>query len=72
MTLTPRPQAGNYVSETVQGTGKQASADANKETVKGNTGGTLGDRAKAATNFVGDKTDQKKHDASAEANKQSI
>ncbi|WPG97548.1 Hypothetical protein R9X50_00032500 [Acrodontium crateriforme] len=61
--------AANYVSETVQGKGAEASKEANKEIAKGNTDASLTERATAAKDAVGDKMDQHKHEASASANK---
>ena len=62
--------AGNYVSDKIQGTGATASKEANKEVAKGNTDASIGDRINAAGNAISDKSSEAKHDASAEANKQ--
>ncbi|KAH7131788.1 hypothetical protein B0J11DRAFT_520131 [Dendryphion nanum] len=66
--------AANYVSETIQGQSAEASKEANKQQAKGNVPGqdSLTDRASGLLGAGQDKLDQSKHDASAEANKQSI
>jgi len=66
--------AGNYVSETVQGKSSEASKEANKEQAKGNIAGqdSLSDRVSGATGAVGDKFDQHKHESSASANKHNV
>ena len=61
--------AGNYVSDKIQGTGATASKEANKEVAKDSHVG-VGDRLNAAGNAISDKSKETKHDASAEANKQ--
>jgi hypothetical protein len=71
-TVNSVKNAANYVSDTIQGKGKEASAEANKQTVKGHTDASLTDRVSAAGSYLGDKADQKKHEASADANKHSI
>ena len=53
--------AGKYVSDTVQGTLSGTSHEANKEVAK-DSDASLGDRASAAKDAVGDKVDQKGHD----------
>ncbi|TVY27118.1 Glucose-repressible protein [Lachnellula hyalina] len=58
----------NYVSESIQGAGAQASHEANKETAK-SSDASLGTRASAAKDSVGDKFDQKSHDTKAEVHK---
>ncbi|KAF3918320.1 hypothetical protein ABW21_db0206054 [Orbilia brochopaga] len=65
--------AGNYIAETVQGKGSEASKEANKEQAKGNTvNDSLTDRASGALGAAGDKLDQHKHETSARVNKESI
>jgi Ras-related protein Rap-1B len=66
--------AANYVSESIQGQSAEASKEANKQQAKGNVPGndSITDRASGAFSAVGDKMDQSKHDASAEANKRSV
>ncbi|KAF2821856.1 hypothetical protein CC86DRAFT_373613 [Ophiobolus disseminans] len=66
--------AANYVSESIQGQSAEASKEANKQQAKGNVPGndSLTDRASGALSAAGDKIDQSKHDASAEANKRSV
>lgn len=65
--------AANYVSETIQGKGAEASKEANKEQAKGNTpNSSLTDRASGALGAASDKVDEKKHDSAAGANKQGI
>ncbi|KAK3299306.1 glucose-repressible protein Grg1 [Chaetomium fimeti] len=64
-------QAGNYVSDKLQGSTHEASKEANKEVAKDNNA-NVGTRLEAAGDAIGDKAKEHKHDASAEANKQSI
>nr|POE88321.1 glucose-repressible gene protein [Quercus suber] len=65
--------AANYVSETIQGKGAEASKEANKEQAKGNTpNDSISDRVSGALGAGQDKLDQTKHDSSASANKQGI
>jgi hypothetical protein len=61
--------AANYVSDSVQSATSGASKEANKQVAKDNNAG-VGTRLQAAGDAIGDKADEKKHDASAEANKQ--
>jgi hypothetical protein len=61
--------AANYVSETVQQGAATASKETNKEVAKDNNA-SVGSRVTAAKDAVGDKMDESKHDAKAEANKQ--
>ncbi|GAA6020677.1 hypothetical protein JCM11491_000511 [Sporobolomyces phaffii] len=63
--------AVNYVSETVQEYTSASSKEANKEVAKGNTDASIGDRVSAGFSALGDKADEEKHSAKAEANKQS-
>ncbi|KAK4137869.1 hypothetical protein BT67DRAFT_439092 [Trichocladium antarcticum] len=62
-------QAGNYVSDKIQGTTNEASKEANKGVAKDSNAG-VGTRLQAAGDAVSDKTKQHGHEASAEANKQ--
>jgi hypothetical protein len=60
--------AANYVSESVQGAGSQASKEANKHVAKDNDA-SLSSRATAAKDAVGDKFDQSSHDTKADVHK---
>jgi hypothetical protein len=60
--------AANYVSESVQGTGSQASKEANKQVAKDNDA-SLSSRATAAKDAVGDKLDQTSHETKADVHK---
>jgi hypothetical protein len=60
--------AANYVSESVQGAGSQASKEANKQVAKDNDA-SLSSRATAAKDAVGDKFDQTSHDTKADVHK---
>lgn len=60
--------AVNSVSETVQEYTSGASKEANKNVAK-NDDASLGTRASAAKDAVGDKINETKHNASASANK---
>ena len=62
-------QAANYVSETVQGLGAEASKETNKEVAK-DSNASIGTRFDAATSAVGDKVDQHGHEADAKLNKE--
>lgn len=66
--------AVNYVSESAQSMISGASKEGNKEQAKGNVAGkdSLSDRASGAFSAASDKIDEKTHDTSASANKQSI
>ncbi|CAG8088925.1 unnamed protein product [Penicillium olsonii] len=61
--------AANYVSETVQGTGAEASKETNKSVAKDNDA-SLTSRATAAKDAVVDKKDEKSHDAKADVHKE--
>ncbi|KAH8766252.1 glucose-repressible protein Grg1 [Hyaloscypha finlandica] len=61
--------AANYVSESVQGTGAQASKEANKQVAKDNDA-SLSSRATAAKDAVGDKFDQTSHETKADVHKE--
>ncbi|CAF0813411.1 unnamed protein product [Didymodactylos carnosus] len=60
--------AYNYVAETVQGAVAGLSSDVNKETAK-DSDKPVGERVKAGASAVGDKVEEKVHDAKASANK---
>ncbi|OQE32395.1 hypothetical protein PENFLA_c001G10807 [Penicillium flavigenum] len=62
--------AANYISESVQGTGAQASKDANKGVTK-DSGASLTSRASTAKDAVVDKKDEKSHDVKADVHKES-
>jgi len=61
--------AANYVSETVQGALSTASKEGNKEVAK-DSNASLGTRATAAKDAVGDKVDEQKHNRTADVNKE--
>ncbi|KAJ5112371.1 hypothetical protein N7532_000416 [Penicillium argentinense] len=61
--------AVNYVAETVQGTGAQASKEANKEVAK-DSNANVTTRASAAKDALGDKKDQFTHDTKADVHKE--
>ncbi|CAP98534.1 Glucose-repressible protein [Penicillium rubens] len=61
--------AVNYVSETLQGGGAQASKEANKNVAKDSDAG-LGSRAEAAKDAVFDKKDEASHNTKADVNKE--
>ncbi|KAF7552487.1 hypothetical protein G7046_g7402 [Stylonectria norvegica] len=62
-------QAVNYVAETIQGAASGASKETNKQVAKdGNV--SIGTRATAAKDALGDKVDETKHDNKAEAHKE--
>lgn len=66
--LTLQQNAANYVSESVQGTGAEASKEANKSVAKdGNA--SLSTRATAAKDAVVDKKDEVSHNTKGEAHK---
>jgi hypothetical protein len=65
--LSPQ-NAANYVSESVQGAGAQASHEANKNVAK-DSDASLGTRASAAKDSIGDKFDQKSHETKADVHK---
>ncbi|KAK2595443.1 hypothetical protein QQS21_006853 [Conoideocrella luteorostrata] len=62
-------QAANYVSETVQGAVSGASHEANKNVAKDSNVATT-TRLSAAKDAVGDKFEQKGHDAKADVHKE--
>ncbi|CAI7646121.1 unnamed protein product [Penicillium pancosmium] len=61
--------AAQYVSETVQGTGAEASKEGNKQVAKDNDA-SLGTRASAAKDALVDKKDEVSHDTKADVNKE--
>ncbi|KAH7362209.1 glucose-repressible gene protein [Plectosphaerella cucumerina] len=61
--------AANYVAESVQGAGATASKEANKNVAKDNNA-SLGSRATAAKDAVGDKFDESKHNTQADVHKE--
>ncbi|OBT82609.1 hypothetical protein VE02_07971 [Pseudogymnoascus sp. 03VT05] len=61
--------AANYVSETVQGKGAEASKEANKTVAKDNDA-SLSSRATAAKDAVGDKFDETGHNTQADVHKE--
>ncbi|MCJ1226980.1 Glucose-repressible protein [Toensbergia leucococca] len=61
--------AGNYLSETVQGGASGASKEAHKQVAK-DSQASLSTRATAAKDMVGDKIDEQKHNTSADVHKE--
>ncbi|KAK7750199.1 hypothetical protein SLS62_007828 [Diatrype stigma] len=61
--------AANYVADSVKSATNAGSKEANKEVAKDNNA-SLGTRASAAKDAVGDKVDEKKYDTSANVNKE--
>ncbi|KXJ93016.1 glucose-repressible gene protein [Microdochium bolleyi] len=61
--------AANYVADTVKGALSTTSKEANKEVAK-DSNASLGTRASAAKDAVGDKFDEQKHNRSADVNKE--
>ncbi|KIE01807.1 Glucose-repressible protein Grg1, partial [Metarhizium majus ARSEF 297] len=64
-------QGANYVSETVKQATSGASKETNKQVAK-DSDAPIGTRASAAKDALGNKADEHKHDAKAEAHKQQI
>ncbi|TPX12650.1 uncharacterized protein E0L32_000827 [Thyridium curvatum] len=62
-------QAANYVSDSVKSATYGASKEANKEVAK-DSNAPVGTRVEAGFDALKDKSNEHKHDASAEANKQ--
>ncbi|KAK0385383.1 hypothetical protein NLU13_7859 [Sarocladium strictum] len=62
-------QAVNYVSETVQGAVSGASKETNKEIAK-DSNASIGTRASAAKDALGDKMDESAHNNKAEVHKE--
>lgn len=60
--------AANYVAESVQGGGAQASKEANKQVAKDGDA-SIGTRASAAKDAVSDKIDQSSHEGKADLHK---
>lgn len=63
--------AANYVSETVQGTGAEASKETNKQVAKDDDA-KLSTRATAAKDALIDKKDEASHDAKADVHKEQV
>ncbi|CAL5874346.1 uncharacterized protein PFLUO_LOCUS8642 [Penicillium psychrofluorescens] len=61
--------AANYVSESVQGAGSEASKEANKNVAK-DSGANVSTRASAAKDAVVDKKDEHSHDTKADLHKE--
>ncbi|KAF7719411.1 Uncharacterized protein PECH_004909 [Penicillium ucsense] len=59
----------NYVAESIQGTGAEASKEANKQTAK-DSNASLGTRANAAVDALGDKKDEHAHNTKADVHKE--
>jgi len=59
----------NYVSESIQGAGSQASKEANKQVAK-DSNASLSTRASAAKDALGDKFDEHGHNAKADLHKE--
>ncbi|CDM30508.1 hypothetical protein DTO013E5_2541 [Penicillium roqueforti] len=59
----------NYVSETIQGTGAEASKEANKSVAK-DSDAKFTTRASAAKDALGDKTDEVEHNTKADVHKE--
>merc|ERR1712113_1159579 len=68
-TMESVKNAANYVSETVKGTGAEASKETNKEVAK-DSDANLSTRASAAKDAVVDKKDQESHNTQADVNKE--
>ncbi|KAI1075838.1 glucose-repressible gene protein [Whalleya microplaca] len=61
--------AANYVTDSVKGATHGASKEANKEVAK-DSNASLGTRASAGKDALGDKVDEKKSNTSASVNKE--
>ncbi|KAJ1329371.1 glucose-repressible protein Grg1 [Microdochium nivale] len=61
--------AANYVADTAQGALSTTSKEANKEVAK-DSNASVGTRASAAKDALGDKVDEQKHNRSADVNKE--
>ncbi|KAI2643654.1 glucose-repressible gene protein [Xylaria nigripes] len=61
--------AANYVADTAKSATSAGSKEANKNVAKDNDA-SLGTRASAAKDAVGDKIDEQKHDKSADVHKE--
>ena len=66
--LIPFQNAANYVAETVQGSGAEASKEANKAVAK-DSNASLGSRVTAAKDAAFDKKDEVSHNTKAEVHK---
>lgn len=64
-------QGANSVSETVQKAASGVSKETNKEVAK-DSNASIGTRASAAKDAVGDKVDESSHDAKASVHKEAI
>ncbi|KAH7008132.1 glucose repressible protein Grg1 [Ilyonectria destructans] len=64
-------QGANYVSETVQKAASGASKETNKEVAK-DSNASIGTRASAAKDAIGDKSKESGHDAKASVHKEAI
>ncbi|CAF9909095.1 MAG: Glucose-repressible protein [Heterodermia speciosa] len=62
-------QYANQAAETIQGKGSEASKEANKNVAK-DSDASLGTRASAAKDAVGDKFDEQKHETKADVHKE--
>ncbi|CAG8886969.1 unnamed protein product [Penicillium egyptiacum] len=62
-------QAVNYVAETIQGTGAEASKEANKSVAK-NSDADISTRASAAKDAFSDKKDEFTHNTKADVHKE--
>ncbi|KAL8796817.1 MAG: hypothetical protein Q9195_000900 [Heterodermia aff. obscurata] len=62
-------QYANQAAETIQGKGSEASKEANKNVAK-DSDASLGTRASAAKDAVGDKIDEQKHETKADVHKE--
>ncbi|KAL3424337.1 glucose-repressible protein [Phlyctema vagabunda] len=67
--LTTIQNTANYIGEKVQGTGAEASKEANKEVAK-DSNATVGTRVTAAKDAVIDKKDEVSHDIKADTHKE--
>ncbi|KAI3541527.1 glucose-repressible protein [Colletotrichum abscissum] len=68
-TMETIKNAANYVSESVQQAGATASKETNKQVAKDDNV-SIGNRASAAKDAVGDKIDESKHDFKSEGYKE--
>ncbi|KAJ5489266.1 Glucose-repressible protein [Penicillium diatomitis] len=59
----------NYVAESIQGTGAEASKEANKQTAK-DSNASIGTRANAAVDALSDKKDEHAHNTKADVHKE--
>ncbi|KAJ5132927.1 Glucose-repressible protein [Penicillium atrosanguineum] len=63
--------AANYVSESVKGTTNEGAKEANKNVAK-DSDASLGSRATAAKDAIGNKKDETVHNTKADANKEAV